>query len=274
MTTASLAAIGLLLVFQQVPAGQPSGARLRVLVDCRNTFCYEDFLRDEITFVEYMRDQKDADVHVLVTGATTGAGGREYTLSFIGLGPLAGRDQTLVVTTERTDSEDRRRRRLATTLTIGLLGYVAARGLPEGLGVAVDPGETETRAVTLGADPWHHWIVSVRGNAQYDAEQSTRELNLGLSASADHITPEWKITIGGRLDHDREEFDLDESEPFLSVRRERELAWLVVRGLGEHWSIGGRGGVTSSTFNNVAFGTINSTRTEMRRLQFGLKFVF
>ena len=33
-------------------------------------------------------------------------------------------------------------------------------------------------------------------------------------------------------------------------------------------------GDPNPTFNSVAFGTINSTRTEMRRLQFGLKFVF
>ena len=30
----------------------------------------------------------------------------------------------------------------------------------------------------------------------------------------------------------------------------------------------------NTTFNSVAFGTINSTRTEMRQLQFGLKLVF
>jgi hypothetical protein len=33
-------------------------------------------------------------------------------------------------------------------------------------------------------------------------------------------------------------------------------------------------GDPNTTFNSVAFGIINSTRTEMRRLQFGLKFVF
>ncbi|MEW5981630.1 MAG: hypothetical protein AB1806_04590 [Acidobacteriota bacterium] len=255
MTTATLAAISLVLGIQQAPAGPPpaSDARLRVFVDCRNTSCYEDYLRDEITFVEYMRDQRDADVQVLVTSATTGSNGREYTLSFIGLGALAGRDQTLRVTTERTDSEDRRRRRLATTLTIGLLTYVAARGLPEGLAVAVDPGETETRAITIEGDPWHHWIFSIRGNAQYDAEESTRELALGLSLSADHITAAWKTTIGGSLDHDREEFDLDEDEPFLSVRVERELDILTVRSLNGHWSAGGRARVVSSTFSNVAF---------------------
>ena len=33
-------------------------------------------------------------------------------------------------------------------------------------------------------------------------------------------------------------------------------------------------GDPNTTFNSVAFGTINSTRTEMRQLQFGLKLIF
>ena len=33
-------------------------------------------------------------------------------------------------------------------------------------------------------------------------------------------------------------------------------------------------GDPNTTFNSVAFGTINSTRTDMRQLQFGLKVVF
>ena len=62
MTTATLAATCLLVGLQQTPPAPPgNGARLRVFVDCQNTDCYQDYLRDEITFVEYMRDQKDAE---------------------------------------------------------------------------------------------------------------------------------------------------------------------------------------------------------------------
>jgi hypothetical protein len=67
------------------------------------------------------------------------------------------------------------------------------------------------------------------------------------------LQPEWKITLGGSLDYDREEFDLDEEEAFRSVHRERELQALVVRGLGEHWSVGAKGELRSSTFDNEAF---------------------
>ena len=56
---------------------------LRIFLDCGP--CDDDFLRREITFVNYVRDRRDAQVHVLVTRETTGGGGRAWTLEFYGL---------------------------------------------------------------------------------------------------------------------------------------------------------------------------------------------
>jgi len=75
--------------------------------------------------------------------------------------------------------------------------------------------------------------------------------SLGGEVSADRITPAWKITLGSEFDHETEEFDLDEDDPVKVRRRERDFNWLVVKALGEHWSVGASGDVESSTFNNI-----------------------
>lgn len=36
-----------------------------------------DYTRTEITFVNHVRDRKEADVHILITEQDTGSGGRE-----------------------------------------------------------------------------------------------------------------------------------------------------------------------------------------------------
>jgi hypothetical protein len=77
------------IVAAQQPASAPRTTPIRIFLDC-GFFCDEDFLKREITFVDYMRDRRDADVHVLVTTQETGGGGTEYTLKFIGLGSFAG----------------------------------------------------------------------------------------------------------------------------------------------------------------------------------------
>ncbi len=47
--------------------------RARVFLDCRA--CDFNYLRQEIQFVDYVRDRTDADVHVLATTQGTGGGG-------------------------------------------------------------------------------------------------------------------------------------------------------------------------------------------------------
>src|SRR4051812_22051871 len=126
----------------QQATGPPRTTPVRIFLDC-GFFCDEDFLKREITFVDYMRDRKDADVHVLITTQDTGGGGTEYTLKFIGLGPFAGIEQTLRYASPQTATADERRETIAGGIKQGLVrdGSEAPPGpgaqitvLPEGGG--------------------------------------------------------------------------------------------------------------------------------------------
>ena len=202
--------------------------------------------------MDYVRDRSEADVHVLITSTETGGGGREYTAAFIGAGSYQGVDHTLKAVTTRSDQEDVVRRQLATTLRIGLLNYVARGGVPQRLGVTVRLGSEDERPAVAG-DRWNNWVFSLQGSASFEGEESSRESQLGASVGADRITPDWKITLGAELDHETEEFDLDEEEPVKVKRQEREFRTLTVKSLGEHWSAGFGTELGSSTFNNMQF---------------------
>jgi hypothetical protein len=226
---------------------------VKVFLDCSE--CFETFLREEVAFVDYVRDRVDANVHVLITSAETGGGGLEHTLALIGLPPFEGVNHTLRTVTTSSDTEDVIRRQLANALRIGLLTYVARTEVPRELAVSV---HVDARGVPPagGADRWNKWVFSLQGSASFDGEESSRERQLGAEIGADRITPEWKITLGLEVDHEREEFDLDEENPVRVARRERDFRWLAVKGLGQHWSIGAEGDIESSTFENtrLAFG--------------------
>jgi hypothetical protein len=251
ISTAAVA-IGLtcLAVAAFAPTLRAQTPQVRVFLDCEG--CFADFLRTEVTFVDYVRDRSEADVHVLITSTETGGGGREYTAAFIGAGSYLGADHTLKAITTRSDPEDVVRRQLATTLRIGLLNYVARDGVPPRLGVTVRLGSEDDRPAVTG-DRWNNWVFSLQGSGSFEGEESSREMQLGASVGADRITPDWKITFGAQLDHQTEEFDLDEDEPVKVARREREFRSLTVKSLGEHWSAGLATEIGSSTFNNIQF---------------------
>jgi hypothetical protein len=233
----------------QAAEGQSTGSsRVKVFLDCNG--CYADFLRSEVSFVDYVRDRTEADVHLLITRAETGSGGTEFTLAFIGAGRFPQVTETIKTVTGSSDPDDVVRRQIANAVRIGLLRFVAREEVPRELAVTVRLGADEARPAAA-ADRWRNWVFSLRGSASFEGEESSRQRQLSAEISADRITPDWKVTLGAEVDHEREEFDLDEDDPVNVERRERDFNLLIVKALGEHWSIGARGEIESSTFDNT-----------------------
>ena len=243
-----------LLILLALGAAQPPqtttpSPRLQVFLDCPS--CFADYLREETPFVDFVRDRTQAGLHVIITETGTGSGGREYVLSFEGQGALVGRDSTFRTVTGTGDPEDVRRRQILTTFHIGLLPYLARDGVPPNLTVSVGLALAADAEPPDRRDPWNSWVFSIRGSGSLNGEESNKEREISAEVSADRITPDWKTTFGLEVDQETEEFDLDDDDPVKVSRREREFNALAVKSLGEHWSVGGRASVESSTFDNT-----------------------
>ena len=81
----SVVALGALLrapVILAQDAGPPEAPR--IFFDCRGPECDDTYHRTEIPWVTWVRQQQDADIHVIMTSQRTGANGREYQLDVIG----------------------------------------------------------------------------------------------------------------------------------------------------------------------------------------------
>jgi hypothetical protein len=66
---------------------------IKIFYDCN--FCDEEFIKKELTYVNYVRDPKEAQVHVLITEENTGSGGNKFTFFFIGVNEFKGQNDTL-----------------------------------------------------------------------------------------------------------------------------------------------------------------------------------
>jgi hypothetical protein len=239
---------------QDAPPPQPAPAtstRVRVFLDCN---CFDEYLRDRIAWVDFVRQPQDADVHLLSSERETGGGGRELTLRFVGRGRFADVSHDLRVVSQVAEAESLRRERVLQTVIVGLLNYLARDSLPAGLSVEVESEAAAGPAAgTAARDPWNLWVFGVSTGASVDAEETNRQVQWNVNATADRITEQWKIAFGFSLDEERETFDLDDNERLEARRTEREAEWFVARGLGPHWSVGLDGQIASSTFGNTEF---------------------
>ncbi|MCZ6761250.1 MAG: hypothetical protein O7D29_12920 [Gemmatimonadetes bacterium] len=219
---------------------------IKVFLDC--DFCDFDHFRREVTFVNYMRDRRDAQVHVLVTRQSTG-GGREYTFHFIGLREFAGQEDTLRYQASSTDTEAETRDGLVHTFEMGLIPFVA--GTPIGSRITISYEQPEVQQVaTPEEDPWNFWVFRLRTGGSANGESQQTRWSVNGSVSADRLTEDWKIDsdLSGRFS--RSVFDLGDGEEFVSTSKNFNGELLVVRSISDHWSVGGGIEGFSSTFTN------------------------
>ncbi|HEY7475239.1 MAG TPA: hypothetical protein VH679_09540 [Vicinamibacterales bacterium] len=228
----------------------PRAGKLRVFLDCDS--CFADYLREEISWVDFVRQREDADVHVLSSTQDTGGGGRQVVLRFVGADRFQGVDHELKSISLSADTEDTRRRGVLRTVSVGLLGYLAREGLPSDVTLSIETAESDEPPAG-SEDPWNFWVFGVNGSNEVNAEESQREWSVDVGFSADRVTQRWKMSFGASLEHNRERFNLDEEDedPLEVTRRERRIDWFVAKSLGEHWSAGLDGGVRTSTFGNL-----------------------
>ena len=232
----------------------------RVFLDCNR--CDDDYVRKEVTFVDYVRNREDADVHVLVTTQDTGGGGQQYTLKFIGLGANQGSDQTLVYNSPQIATDDERREGFVEVFKRGLLRYALNTAIGDRLQVSLKKTDANERQPGPGQrDPWNFWVFEIDADANLNGEEQQSGRAFGGSFEATRTTDDWRssIDVGGNYSESKflvEDDDEDEDEPslgrrtILSVRREMEASGILVKSLTEHWSLGLMGSAEHQTFRN------------------------
>jgi hypothetical protein len=233
---------------------------VRVFLDC--TGCDQDFIRSEITFVDYVRDRADADVHVLVSTQATAVGGVEYTARFIGLGRFRGVNQVLRYAAAGTDPLHARRRGLTQRLKLGLVRYVAETPLGADLTILSNGPKRGAPAGAAAADPWNLWVFRTAVTGRTSGERASSVTSINGSLGANRTSGTWKIDAAVDGEFTRQRFEFAGGETLITTSRTGTARALVARSLGEHWATGITGDASTSTFLNYRLRTRVGTGVE------------
>lgn len=216
----------------------------KIFIDC--DFCDIDHIRREITFVNYVRDRKEADAHILVTRLRTGSGGWEYTLSFIGQKEFEGMNNTLKYYTHKDDTQDDIREGLVEVIKKGLMPYVANTPIADRVSVTfkeeVKPTDVE--------DKWNFWVFSTSLSGFFDGEETSKYTSIYGSFSANRTTPELKISASISANFNKSTYKTEDLS-LSSSSESRRFSTLIVKSISEHWSIGGYLSAYYSTYSNI-----------------------
>jgi hypothetical protein len=223
--------------------------RVAVFLDCG--FCDETFIRQEMTYVDYVRDREVAHVHVLVTRQNTGAGGEAHTFDLIGRGPFQEMDYSTLYTTNAGATDAEVRDRFLRTLQAALVPYLLQTPIGARLTIEVEPVEgSETAQAEPRDDRWKNWTFQIYADGSADFESRQKSFDTRYGVYVDRVTEDWKIQLRPFFNYNYDSFERD-SATITSTSRRNGFTSYVVRSISPHWSVGAFGDVFTSTFDNV-----------------------
>ncbi len=235
---------------QAPPAVAPAPEAIRVFLDCQ-THCDFEYARREITYVNWVRDRQDADVHLIIRSQGTGGGGAEFTLQFIGRRAFQGRDDELTFTTRQSDTGDEIRIRQIQRIGLGLARYVARSVFADRLRLGFSAPEGAVAAPTQQPrDPWNLWVFRLSASASLSAESQFKSNRLSGSLRADRVSELWKFRVSASANRNNSTYTLSDGSLYNSHTSRYSGSSLLARSLGPHWSAGVEASAARSTRDN------------------------
>ncbi len=219
---------------------------LKVYLDC--SLCDISFVMTEITFVDFVREPQDAQIHIISTSQPTASGGREFFMEFIGLKEFSGHNDTLKYVSRPGDTESVVRAGITRNLKLGLGGYAVKTPLAEYLNLTYERRVAPTPVV----DKWDSWVFRISGNTNLSGEESRNNIGISGSVSADRITEAYKIRLALFFNYNERNYYsewTDEWDKFIT--RSESFSSQIIKSLTDHWSAGLWFSGNSTSYRNI-----------------------
>jgi len=252
----------LLAVFTWVVSAQNvtiQNQRLKVFVDCSNTWCDMDFIRTEINIVDFLLDRQAADVHILITEQETGGGGSQFQFIFFGQNLFKQLADTLRFNIDANATNFEKRDLFIKYLKLGLTPYIVKTGSAKDIAIDMKKKEggkkDETKATSSDVkDPWNYWVFRIGINGHFDADAVYKSSRLSTSLSANRVTDKIKIGFEVNAGKNKESYELEDDTgatvKIINKNDDYQLQHFLVKSISSHWSYGYEIILSRSTFSN------------------------
>ncbi len=222
-----------------------------LFVDCN--YCDMNYVKEQIPVVNYVRDRKDADIHVLFTSQSTGSGGTGYTLLFIGQNKFAGIDDTVKFMVNKTDSDDQSRIKMVKALKVGLVRYLSKTPFADQMDISFPKQQQPTEQPK---DNWDYWVYRLSSNGNFSGEKNYNSTSIYNSISANRTTEDLKLNFSLSNNYRESNYSYDTpdgTQTINNITRSQYANASLIKAIDNNWSWGIWGSAYSSTYSNIDY---------------------
>ena len=154
----------LLLFIPLVSSGQDQ--KLKVYLDCR---CDDNYIKQQTSFLEYVRDQDLADVEIIIRDIRTPTGTRSFEIQIDGNNEFKEISSSTIVSGYVTDTSGTLRDKLLNKLKLSLVPFLDKANYV--IKIDIDSNFDE---VIVNDDKWKNWVFELSGSYNNDKEERRR----------------------------------------------------------------------------------------------------
>ena len=203
------------------------------------------YIKKEITFINYVRDLKNADVYIIESYQSTGSGGAATTYFLVGQNKYQGMNDTILVNSSPDDTEETSRVKELKSLKMGLMRYM----LKTPLAGYFDIKFTIPVKEVVTTDRWNSWVFRSSLSGSINGEKSYISSRAYGNFSANRVTEKNKFEFSYSYSWNESRYDIGDII-ISSFSRSQYADILYVKGLNDHWSVGASGYINSSVYSN------------------------
>ena len=223
---------------------------VRAYIDCSQ--CDEDYLREQIGFVNLVRDPRLADVTVQVTSLPNASGGRTFSIEVIGMKKQVRSADTILVDVNINTPQIEGRDMLVRGVKVGLVPYLIGSSALPHLDVAYSPPKLTEMSATRGVhDKWNQWVFRLSGQGSIDGDDNYSNRAGNGEVRATRVTEQLKLSFNAKGELSRARYKLSDSSTLVSNTHNWQARALAVQSVGPNLSLGFRVESGSSVFEKT-----------------------
>ncbi len=222
--------------------------KLKLFLDC-NWSCDQDFIKKEIPQIDFYRDSKSANLHVIIKSESSSNGGEIVNFRFIGVDIFEGVNNTLSLSINPNTSSDDKRRQYVDILKKGIYAYMIKTENNKHLKLTYSKS-TAVEQKSDSIDKWNNWVFKIGASGWANGEEGYLYSSYNLNLSGNRITEASKFTSYLNYNSNTSTFDYDDF--YLKTKKESTYAGITyVKSKSKHASYGIKSNYRQSSSINL-----------------------
>ncbi|MDX2195744.1 MAG: hypothetical protein NW207_04945 [Cytophagales bacterium] len=228
-------------------AGMQSKSQPKLFLNCPQD-CFEDYVKQELSYFDFVRDRYLADMQILINTQTSANGGKRFNIRLLKAGSILTDSTQYISRAADTDA-------MLREIIVKKLKLLLIKQLPNPLLESMEikfPKRTGDSLSNL-KDPWHYWVLAPEVNGNAEGESNFVWRRIGAKMIIRKITHKHKFILYTEANNRYVSYTLDSNKTLQGQVSDMYIKPLYSYSLNEHFSLGCLARLENEQYRNIKY---------------------